>query len=451
MKFLKRLNIILCTAVLTGLLAACSSEPVDEPTGDKVSVTVRLSARSQSGAGTRAWSLDPDNGEDGEMMNSWFVVIVQEGYIKSIVTSDSYSGEKESDTFVAQLDPGETTFYSFANINPKDIGIDTSASLPAALPTGFDTQYYDVAGNVMTAKDFADGIPMSNKQTFTVSSTNRVIDLETIRMVAKMKITLHNSTDDDLSVKSLTLNDIVYNKSGVTYLLPQKQTVDGVETLIPHIDDGEPDTYGDYEITDIDGNGGSKTLAPDETVALTFYVNESIVESSQYFVMTIETDDDDPIRYAMLDWNQIVRNDYRIIPVVRLCKYRLSFNVTSFSPIGVVPTVEDSYGTLKVTLHNYGEFHIQPVVRQSADSSPVSYGTSGWQFVSGEELTFLEADPEQGTSKWIFDTDPWVNTTTGCIEAVAGRRNGMALYRVKVIVDGVVLSYKLEIHTDIKY
>ena len=109
------------------LLAACSagddatSFPGQADAENQVGVTLQLSAlSSQTSQSSRssltraAWETDTE-AMPGEMMKSWFVVVVQNGTIEKIITSDLKSlgvTELEKDQVFVKLNTGATTFYS---------------------------------------------------------------------------------------------------------------------------------------------------------------------------------------------------------------------------------------------------------------------------------------------------------------------------------------------------
>lgn len=108
------------------LLAACSagdeatSFPGQADAENRVGVMLQLSALSsqtsqpsRSSLTRAAWETDIE-ALPGEMMKSWFVVVVQNGQIEKIITSDLKSGvtEVEKDQVFVKLNTGETTFYS---------------------------------------------------------------------------------------------------------------------------------------------------------------------------------------------------------------------------------------------------------------------------------------------------------------------------------------------------
>ncbi len=134
----------------------------------------QTSQPSRSSLTRAAWETDIE-ALPGEMMKSWFVVVVQNGKIEKIITSDLKSDvtEVEKDQVFVKLNTGETTFYSFANIKPEDIGLDASTSVGHLLPTDFDDTTYQMDGNshlfhLSMTPEFQNGYPMSNKQTVDV-------------------------------------------------------------------------------------------------------------------------------------------------------------------------------------------------------------------------------------------------------------------------------------------
>lgn len=178
------------------LLAACSagdeatSFPGQADAENRVGVTLQLSAlssqtsQSSRSSLTRAgWETDTE-AWPGEMMKSWFVVVVQNGMIEKIITSDLKSDvtEVEKDQVFVELKKGETTFYSFANIKPEEIGLNASTSVGQPLPADFDEKTYRMDGNsklfhLSMTSDFQNGYPMSNKQTVDVVDNQQVINL----------------------------------------------------------------------------------------------------------------------------------------------------------------------------------------------------------------------------------------------------------------------------------
>ncbi len=207
-------------------------------------------------------------------------------------------------------------------------------------------------------------------------------------MLAKMKFQFTNATSSNITINSITLSEIT---TGPVYLLPNYVTggggPDDMEpgNLLPNI----PSTSAkaDYTFSIADGlTVEAGNITPVET---TFYINESEATAAypKYFVITLNVDKgegvDDEQRYALLEWNQIARNEYRIIPIT-LDDYILDIEPQDFPPIGVLPaSVKEEDGKFTVTFHAGGHFHIVPKVKQASSSTWLEYGGVGqWSYAS---------------------------------------------------------------------
>ena len=387
------------------------------------------------------------NMQAGELMKSWLVVIVdKDRKIVDIVKNGNYdSGETEraQDTFWERMTAGTYTFYSFANIPSSELGIDTykkGDTLPADF---FEQKKYSVNIPSLVFADhwsdfendyFPNGIPMSNKQETTVGEDTQSIDLEVIRMVAKVQLQLTNNTDHDITFKGLKLSDITPNEADNLMLLPGKDASDSEE--ITHVSETNlgtttkqvvaytPKSEGtghDYVIE----HNASSTSSPSVT-NICFYINESeATAENKYIVLQLQTVDNDDTstkvnrRLAMLDWRKICRNDYRIIPI-KLDDYAIEWEVESFTPIGVLPEVEDDGDNLTVTMGYYGEFHIIPKVRQLSNNQYTSVSTGEFTYVMG--------------SKSIFDAEPRWSANGRRVEGEMANQAGTAIYALTLTV-----------------
>ena len=443
------------------LLAACSAGddatffPGQADAENRVGVMLQLSAlSSQTSQSSRssqtraAWETDTE-ALPGEMMKSWFVVVVQNGMIENIITSDLKSlgaTEVEKDQVFVKLNTGATTFYSFANIKPEDIGLDASTSVGQQLPAGFDEQTYQMDGNcqrfhLSMTPDFQNGYPMSNKQIVNITDNQQVIKLEVIRMVAKVQLSITNATDHDIVLKSITLSDVTLNGNRNIKLLPNVDSanklkgvnlLDGVAkgTITLEADDNKGVTIGE---------GATKTAC--------FYMNESLVDKgadggNQYFILSLTTVDATTLttsnqRYAMLSWNEIRRNDYLKIPI-KLEDYQIRWTVEAFSPIGVLPKVTDDGENLSLDFGYYGEFHIKPEViklsRTGSQTLSVSEWLMGTDETGSEGWKLQEQNPEGADGVNIFDASPsWIPVTYR-LEGEMGNRTGSAIYTMKIKV-----------------
>lgn len=444
------------------LLAACSagddatSFPGQADAENRVGVTLRLSAlSSQTSQSSRssltraAWETDTE-ALPGEMMKSWFVVVVQNEKIEKIITSDLKSlgvTEVEKDQVFVELNKGETTFYSFANIKPEEIGLNASTSVGQQLPPGFDEKTYQMDGNSqlfhqLMTPDFQNGYPMSNKQMVNITDNQQVINLEVIRMVAKVQLSITNATDHDIVLKSITLSDVTLNGNPNVKLLPNVDSNNQLKGV--NLADGV--AKGTITLKADENNNGI-TIGEKATQTACFYMNESLVDkgedgSNRYFILSLTTEDagtgtTSNNRYAMLSWNEIRRNDYLKIPI-KLEDYQIRWKVEAFSPIGVLPKVTDDGENLSLDFGYYGEFHIKPEVIKLSRTGSQTLSVSEWQMgtdaTGSDGWKLQEQNPEGADGVNIFDASPsWIPVTYR-LEGEMGNRTGSAIYTMKIKV-----------------
>lgn len=405
--------------------------------GEKMQVELRLTASansltrsySTSDGVTRPSWVDTNAALEGEMMHNCFVVIVQDGKIQSIVQRD-FTEEVEQTEIKAKVNLGSTTFYSFANIQPSEIGLASINSFPADLPTGFDDKYYQVNGNTTTLD--VKGIPMSNKQTVNITDKKQSVDLEVIRMMAKVELNFTNDTGYELNIKNVTLTDITDNAVDNVSLLPMK---DAAGKVVPNINPNATYNVNTVQV--------GKNLADKAKLTTTFYVNESVAHTPNYFVLSIDTDKGTVTkRIAMTKWNRIARNDYLIIPV-KLVDYRIEIEPQVFTGIGVKPELNYSNDRITATFKSYGEFHLKLHVYKRSNNEKLT----AWR-VTG--VTTLEANPAKAEDVWIYDDEPTYDTRTKTIEGYISPRKGYAIHEINVQIDGVgyAIPYRLQIIKD---
>lgn len=442
------------------LLAACSagddatSFPGQADAENRVGVTLQLSAlssqtsQSSRSSLTRAgWETDTE-AMPGEMMKSWFVVVVQNGMIEKIITSDFESGvtEVEKDQVFVKLNTGATTFYSFANIKPEEIGLNASTSVGQPLPDGFDEKTYQMDGNsqrfhLSMTPEFQNGYPMSNKQMVNITDNQQVINLEVIRMVAKVQLSITNDTDHGIVLKSITLSDVTLNGNRNIKLLPNVDSANKLKGV--NLVDGV--AKGTITLTAAENNG--ITIGEGVTKKACFYMNESLVDKgadggNRYFILSLTTVDattgtTSNQRYAMLSWNEIRRNDYLKIPI-KLEDYQIRWTVEAFSPIGVLPKVKDDGKNLSLDFGYYGEFHIKPEVIKLSRTGSQTLSVSEWQMgtdATGSDGWMLKEQNPQGVDGVnIFDASPsWIPSAYR-LEGEMGNRTGSAIYTMKILV-----------------
>lgn len=438
------------------LLAACSagdeatSYPGQVDSANRVGVTLQLSAlSSQTSQSSRSSLWDTDTEAlPGEMMKSWFVVVVQNEKIEKIITSDFESGvtEVEKDQVFVKLNTGATTFYSFANIKPEEIGLNASKSVGQPLPAGFDEKTYQMDGNSklfrqLMSPEFPNGYPMSNKQVVNITDNQQVINLEVIRMVAKVQLSITNATDHAINLKTITLSDVTLNGNQNIKLLPKVDSANELKGV--NLPDGV--VKGTLTLRAAENDG--ITIEARATQTACFYMNESLVDKgadggNRYFILSLTTLDattgtTSNHRYAMLSWNEICRNDYLKIPI-KLEDYQIRWTVEAFSPIGVLPKVKDDGEKLSLDFGYYGEFHIKPeVIKLSSTGSqtlPVSLWQMGTDETGSEGWKLQEQYPQGEDGVNIFDSSPaWIPSAYR-LEGEMGNRTGSAIYTMKIKV-----------------
>ena len=444
------------------LLAACSagddatSFPGQADAENRVGVTLQLSAlssqtsQSSRSSLTRAWETDTEALPE-EMMKSWFVVVVQNGTIEKIIISNFQSSvtEVEKDQVFVKLNTGATTFYSFANIKPEDIGLNAITSVGQQLPAGFDEKTYQMNGNsklfhLSMIPEFQNGYPMSNKQVVNITDNQQVINLEVIRMVAKVQLSISNATDHDIVLKSITLSDVTLNTLNGNRNIKLLPNVDSANKLKGvNLPDGVAKGTITLEADDINGI----TIGEGATQTACFYMNESLVDKredggNRYFILSLTTVDattgtPSNQRYAMLSWNEIRRNDYLKIPI-KLEDYQIRWKVEAFSPIGVLPKVTDDGENLSLDFGYYGEFHIKPEVIKLSRTGSQTLSVSEWQMgteaAGSDGWTLQEQNPQGADGVNIFDSSPaWIPSAYR-LEGEMGNRTGSAIYTMKIKV-----------------
>ena len=289
--------------------------------------------------------------------------------------------------------------------------------------------------------DLQDGYPMSNKQTVDVVDNQQVINLEVIRMVAKVQLSITNATDHAINLKTITLSDVTLNGNQNIKLLPNVDSANELKGV--NLADGV--AKGTITLTAAENNG--MTIEARATQTACFYMNESLVDKGEdggnrYFILSLTTVDaatgaTSNHRYAMLSWNEIRRNDYLKIPI-KLEDYQIRWTVEAFSPIGVLPKVKDDGENLSLDFGYYGEFHIKPEVIKLSRTGSQTLSVSEWQMgtdATGSDGWKLQEQIPQGADGVnIFDRSPaWVPSAYR-LEGEMGNRTGSAIYTMKIKV-----------------
>lgn len=466
MKTIRTIHTALILMVLA-LISACSTDsagPIqgdsggDNP-GDKVTVHMTLSTAPSSG--TRA-SLSWTDGVDAENMKSWVVAFVKDNKVVSFAENNNVSdGNRiKDDVAITDLPKENATYqvYSFANLTATELGISKGATV------NFDDKKWKMDGNGfdVTTK----GIPMSNKQEVKIDASGKPdkTNLWVVRMLAKVTLQFKNPSSTDLVINDITISDITKNSKDNTdaeniMLLPKHSDADNEQvTCSPNLV-GQAATEN-YRYT----LSSPKTIKAGVTDykaenEISFYVNESAAgNTSKYFIINLNTSAGVK-RYALFqDWTTIARNDHHILPI-SLDDYKLTFDVQSFTAIGLYPSIRDNGTTLSYTCYYpEEEFHIQPKVVKASDDSEVSgtidYNKVKWELI--QEDGMADAAAATANAKKVFKVLPSWDSTTGYFEGTFNDDNAdkqRALYQVTVPVPGETskyLTYKILFTKDLR-
>lgn len=406
---------LLLTLLMGMALVGCGSDSFEEdipvlPTGQPVQVSLRIGVQEPQETGSRAWDNSQSRNEEGEKMYSWFVVIAQEERVVDIIEKNSDTGLETDEVGTVTLATGTYDFYSFANIKRSSIP-DLASLEKGQLMPNLSTVTYQVNGNGFDVK--SQHIPMSNKQTFTISATTTQVDLWVVRMLAKMTLQFTNATAHNITITSATLSEITANEPGNLKLLPTHIGGNSGETgaCTPNLGSAAKTEDYTYKPAMAISVPADKT----EPVSMTFYINESAKPTQNahgLFTLSLKTDNG-VMRYALItneneNWDFIARNDHRVIPVT-LQDYRLDIIPYDWPPIGVYPaSVKQEDGLFTVTFHSSGHFHLQPVVYKYGGNTPLSYGETGadtWSYVSWTPVGTIPED--------FYEADNY-STVDGC-------------------------------------
>ena len=440
---MRKLLYLLSWGLVTFILMGCvpDANPAidsgDSSDGATRQVEICLGVASDATGGTRAGSDYTDvNMQAGELMKNWIIVMVDaDNRIVDIVANGPYDAgetERSHDSFWKRMKQGTYTFYSFANLTRKEMG-DT---LPAGffeqmkcsvkIPSLFFADHWSDFGNDY----FPQGIPMSNKQVVTIGKDTKAVHLEVIRMVAKVVLQLTNNTDHDITFKGLTLSDVTPDVADNLMLLPGKDETD--EQGIVHVSDANLATTQKQTVAYASmalGTGHDYVVKRNGQAVtnICFYINESkATDENKYHILQLQTIDSDHsstvinCRLAMLNWSKICRNDYRVIPI-KLDDYSIEWDVQSFTPIGVLPQIEDDGENLTITMGYYGEFHIIPKVRQLSTGYYSAVQSGSFKWVTG--------------SKDIFDVEPQWSLKGKRVEGEMANLAGSSIYALTLTVN----------------
>lgn len=404
---------LLLTLLMGMALVGCGSDSFEEdipvlPTGQPVQVSLRIGVQEPQETGSRAWDNSQSRNEKDEKMYSWFVIIAQEERVVDIIEKNSVTDLETDEVGTVTLATGTYDFYSFANIKRSSIS-DLASLKKGQLMPDLSAVTYRVDGNGFAVK--SQHIPMSNKQTFTISATTTQVELWVVRMLAKMTLRFTNATAHNITITSATLSEITANAPDNLKLLPVHIGDNSGKTgaCTPNLSSAAKTEDYTYKPATAISVPADKT----EPVSMTFYINESAKPTQNahgLFTLSLNTDKG-VMRYALItneneNWDFIARNDHRVIPVT-LQDYRLDIIPYDWPPIGVYPaSVKQEDGLFTVTFHSGGHFHLQPVVSKYGDNTLLTYGgttADTWSYVSWKPVGTIPEDFYEADNYSIVD------------------------------------------------
>lgn len=459
---MNKIKTIMALLVLTMLATFTACSPDDSSMSDnsdggsKNGFTIHLklstsAAGSIGQAAPHSRTLTPEweSGSDAENMKSWFVVLTQGDKVVQTIEKTQVDAQhaEEDEVTLENVAPGTYQVYSFANIDKTQLG-----TLTNGYAVDFKNKKYKMNGNGFDAS--ISGIPMSNEQTLTVNrdGTTDKTNLWVVRMLAKVTLRFKNPSATPLEINDITISDITKNSK-------DNADAENIMLLPKHSDaDNDQVTCSPNLVGQAATDNYTYKLSPAVTIPagttdkeISFYVNESAAgNTSKYFIINLNTSAGVK-RYALFqDWTTIARNDHHILPI-SLDDYKLTFDVQSFTAIGLYPSIRDNGTTLSYTCYYpEEEFHIQPKVVKADDSEvsgTIDYNNVKWELIQEDGMS--DATAAETNAKSVFKVLPSWNTTTGYFEGIFNDDKAdkqSALYQVTVPVPGETgksLTYKI--------
>ena len=445
-------SLVLALLAVGGLISCSADDAVDgEQSEDGSLVQVRLHVTTLNSGVTRARAWNDNNAKAEEMMNQWVVVITNgSDVVEKVIACKPTGTEREIDP-IAELPLGEHNFYSFANMSVAKVAelLGITITMPTMSDNDVAYEATAVSGTVDADKNvtvngngFAAftstngfgfyGIPMSNKQTATITS-NTTMDLIVVRMLAKMTISVKNETGADQYIKYATISNVTDNEANNLKLLP---TLNYKNDMEAHHADIQPNLNGTPTTTElaIPDMATTEALANNDTREVTFYINEC--KTGTDFNLTIGlggATDTKEYRYALIDskgattvdddkWDYIARNDYRIVPVT-LDDYHFELLPYDFPPIGVYPVsvseIDNVNHIYNFTFHDYGHFHLLPRVTKGSTTDVKFNVGSGdyWTLNTDWAGSWSTYDVKDGTAQTTGNYSDFYRDETATVDA----------------------------------
>lgn len=359
---------ILLAGLMAAMVACSDEEPIvtppvgpDEPTEEETILeAVTIQFGPEGTVETRAYG--DDNARDHEFMNSLIAFIVDaEGQIEVVINAtDSTSftktleaqgaGNVDHYSTTVDLTPGAKTIYAFANMDKVKRIAEAEGNSPdeksfeATLKTlkvgdEWPEKYENaVIDNPAATVNFEDGgfIPMSVvRRDVNMTVSGQQVNIELVRLVSRVDITLQNQQGAEVTVSDLTMSDFA---DRVTLFEPEEKN--------PSAPSGATNSAKEFTFT--------KPLKivsrPDPQEIVSFYVNETWGREAPFKIsMEIKGKTMTKTMTGNTVSETLPRN--HILPLaLRLAESALYLEVTAqVAPIGGYPVAVYLDGSNKLT------------------------------------------------------------------------------------------------------
>lgn len=434
---MRAFHILLFFSIL--LLGACTQDLPDNPghtDKKRVTFSLALTPAATESSSRAAWT--PVLGEEKELVMNGFCVMVdaETSMVEHVFKSrseDEGKGQKycnvynDEGSLEIKTSTGEKLFYTFANLSQEKVERAIAASMnktdfrftkDAVLDTTqINKATIAICGNNFQPSD-DNGIPMSGYQHLTIAASHqgKEIQLNVVRMLAKLEFEISNDTQTPLYVENIVFENITKNAPDATpnlFLFPAPRTPKEYDqtmiTIKPNLTKWGMENFEKQTIP------VKQTLEVGAKTNVVYYLNETAAPNTTFgdFMLTLNLREKDATgtkqqRFALISnaetkyqdsWLYIARNDWRYIPI-HLHDYLFELIPQDFPPIGVLPSsVKEADGTFTCTFHADGDFHLQPCITDRKTGKEVTGWTASdpkWQTITPNPDLYTAS----GTPAW---------------------------------------------------
>ena len=349
---------------------------------ETTSLQVTVSARQEGDLNSRA----DENAKPGEFMNDLCVLFVQNNVVKLKLQPDlsndasATAGNLENWTSGEQfLEAGTYTVYAFANISDHyakwNVGTELSGD---ALPENIVIE--DPAGGLNSGT--RQYIPMAAKDTVEITAATRAVSIGLDRLVAKVRMTVGTTSQEDVTVKKVTFSGYADKVS----------LIKGASLSSVNRDRSYAYTH-DVKIS----NGSSENI-PD------FYVNET--RQGDPFTISVTTTENQGVTYlATTERTELPRNNIYPLELnlkdfgIEITPYAY-VEVTGVSyPVTYTPVSDNTY---RVELATGSYFTLTPSNVNAGDGTSITDVTWGWTIPSDLPEGYVVNHGADGTVEGHF-------------------------------------------------